>query len=108
MGIISLINKIAGAISDEIYTPKSFKDGQAFEDYVEEYLFPNNYYNLVEKTHNYQTNSRNYVESSLNPDFKFRDRYTGREFYVEAKFRANLYQVNYFGVMMTNLSAIIT
>lgn len=40
------------------------------------------------KTHNDQTNSKNYVESLLNADFKFRDRYTNREFYVEAKLRS--------------------
>jgi hypothetical protein len=91
MGLFSLINKIAEVISDEINTPQSFKDGQRFEDYVEEYLFISKYYDLLEKTHNYQTNSKHYVESSLNPDFMFRDRYTNREFYVEAKFRAHLY-----------------
>ncbi len=104
MGLISLISKIANVISDEIYTPKAFKDGQEFENYVEDYLFPNNYYDLLEKTHSYQTNSYNYVESSLNPDFKFRDRYTQREFYVEAKFRTGLYNNNLVWCTETQLA----
>ncbi len=92
MGILSLVSKIVTVISDEINTPESFKRGQQFEDYVEKYLFPPNYYDLTEKTHNYQTNSKHYVEASLNPDFKFRDRLTKKEFYIEAKFRTNFYK----------------
>ena len=92
MRLFSTLNKIADVISDAINTPESFKMGQEFEDYVKEHLFPPNYYNLLEMTHNYHTNHENYIESSLNPDFKFRDRYTKKEFYVEAKFRTNVYQ----------------
>lgn len=91
MRLFSTIAKIAEVISEAINTPESFKMGQEFEDYVQEYLFPNNYYDLLEKTHNYHENSKSYVEASLNPDFKFRDRYTKKEFYVEAKFRTNVY-----------------
>jgi hypothetical protein len=91
MRLFSTLNKIADVISDAINTPESFKMGQEFEDYVEKYLFPKSHYDVLEKTHNYQTNSRNYVEASLNPDFKFRDRYTKKEFYVEAKFRTSIY-----------------
>ncbi|HZH96110.1 MAG TPA: hypothetical protein VEY06_09505, partial [Flavisolibacter sp.] len=32
-----------------------------------------------------------YVQSSLKPDFKFRDRLTKKEFYIEAKFRSGSY-----------------
>ena len=92
MSLFSLIGKIANVISDEIHTPESFKKGELFENYIEQYLFPVQYYDLLEKTHNYSSNSRHYVESSLKPDFKYRDRYTAREFYIEAKFRTDLYQ----------------
>ncbi|HTE01715.1 MAG TPA: hypothetical protein VK668_20645 [Mucilaginibacter sp.] len=92
MGLLSILTGIADVISNDINTPESFKQGQKFENYVEEYLFPNSYYDVLEKTHSYQTNSKSYVESSLNPDFKFRDRYTKKEFYVEAKFRTNVYK----------------
>src|SRR5690606_14510667 len=43
------------------------------------------------KTHDYGTNKSDYIESSLNPDFKFRDKKSGKEFYVEAKWRAGYY-----------------
>lgn len=86
-----MLGKIGDTIVDHITTPESFKMGEEFEKYVEEYLFPKTYYDLVERTHDYRTNSKNYVETSLNPDFKFRDKRTKKEFYVEAKFRTNLY-----------------
>jgi hypothetical protein len=71
----------------------SFNVGEAFEDYVQNYLFPPGEYNLVEKTHSYKTNYRRYVEASLKPDFKFRSKTTGSLFYVEAKYRSNAYEV---------------
>jgi hypothetical protein len=92
MGLLSIINKIADVISDEINTPESFKKGQKFEDYVEKYLFPHSHFEVIEKTHNYKTNSQGFIEASMNPDFKFRDRYTKKEFYLEAKFRTSMYQ----------------
>lgn len=75
---------------DEATTPESFKIGEKFEQYVRDYLFIDNYYDILERTHNYNTN-KDYVRSSLKPDFKFRDRWTKKEFYVEAKFRTGLY-----------------
>jgi hypothetical protein len=92
MRLLSIIGKIADVISDEINTPESFHKGEDFEKYVEQYLFPKSHYDLLEKTHNYQTNSQNYVEASLKPDFKYRDRFTKKEFYVEAKFRTSDYK----------------
>lgn len=76
---------------DEANTPASFKVGEAFEDYVRKFIFIDRYYTLVERTHNYHINSNDYVESSLKPIFKFRGNWTGRDFYVEAKFRTGLY-----------------
>lgn len=92
MRLLSIIGKIADVISDGINTPESFLRGEDFEKYVEDYLFLKSHYELLEKTHNYQTNSKNYVEASLKPDFKYRDRVTKKEFYVEAKFRTSDYK----------------
>jgi hypothetical protein len=91
MGIISILGKGIQAMIDEAMTPESFKIGEQFEEYVREAIFTNTNYDLVERTHNYKSNSRDYVESSLKPDFKFRDRKTKREFYVEAKFITHSY-----------------
>jgi len=92
MGLRDILIGFAEVVKNDLTTKPSFKTGQKFEDYVLEHLFPRNYYDLVEKTHNYQTNKHQFVESSLKPDFKFRDRLTKKEFYVEAKFRTNIYQ----------------
>ncbi|MBK8808295.1 MAG: hypothetical protein IPO21_17380 [Bacteroidales bacterium] len=35
---------------DEAMTPESFKEGQNFENYVRDYLFPETDYDLVERT----------------------------------------------------------
>jgi hypothetical protein len=66
--------------------------GQKFENYVREYLFVDKYYDMIEKTHNYLENSKDFVEASMKPDFKLRDRWTKQEFYLEAKFRTGLYK----------------
>lgn len=91
MGFLSIIGKGIQAMIDEATTPESFKAGQKFEEYVREMLFIDRYFELVERTHNYSTNSKDYVQSSKKPDFKFRDKWTRQEFYVEAKFRTGLY-----------------
>lgn len=57
---------------------------------MENTIFTQSAYVLVEKTHSFYQNRWRFVESSKNPDFKFRDRKSGREFYVEAKFRSNI------------------
>ena len=91
MSFLSIIRTGLNAMIEEANTPESLKRGLQFEDYVQEYLFPKSYYDVLEKTHNYQTNSKSYVEASLNPDFKLRDRFNKKEFYLEAKFRSGFY-----------------
>ncbi len=90
MGLLSILSKGLQAMIDEARTPQSFKTGEQFENYVREFLFIDNYYDILERTHDYKTN-QDYVQSSLKPDFRFLDRWTKKEFYVEAKFRTSLY-----------------
>lgn len=66
----------------------SFRIGTAFENYLEKKIFPKEYFDVLHKTHSYEQNSDRYVESSNNPDFKFRCKKTKRVFHVEAKFRS--------------------
>jgi hypothetical protein len=75
----------------KITKEESFKKGEEFEQYVRDHLFTKEKYVIVERTHNYETNSKDFVESTLKPDFKFRNVGTKSEFYVEAKWRQNLY-----------------
>ena len=91
MGLFAILGKGLKAMVDEATTPASFRIGQKFEDYVRHVLFVEKYYDVLERTHDYNSNKRDYVESSLKPDFKFRDKWNKNEFYIEAKFRTGLY-----------------
>ena len=84
---MNLISRIFKAVTVEITTPESFIKGEDFEKYVRDFLFPINDYTLIHKTHNYNSNQEDYIESSLKPDYQFRDKKNGLEFYVEAKWR---------------------
>lgn len=90
MSIFSAIGKGITSAIEDFKKPQSFKDGDEFEKYVQEVMFPKRIYDLLEKTHSYTENKNQYVKSSLNPDFKFMDKSTKKMFYVEAKFRTTL------------------
>ncbi len=70
---------------DEAVTPGSFRTGRESENYVRRNLFPEKKYTCVERVPDFDRHD--FVESSLKPDFRFREKSSGREFYVEAKFR---------------------
>jgi hypothetical protein len=61
--------------------------GEIFERYVREKLFDRTNYDLVDRSLPFTTSIEHFAESALKPDFRFRDVKTGKEFYVEAKFR---------------------
>jgi len=90
MGLFSILGKGIQAMINEATTPESFRKGEKFENYVLDYLFIQKHYDMLERTHSYNTN-RDFVQSSLKPDFKFLDRWTNKAFYVEVKFRTSLY-----------------
>ena len=50
------------------YNQESFNKGQAFEDYVEQVLFPASHYELLHKTNSFDQNSQRYVGDSRKPD----------------------------------------
>lgn len=87
MGLFSLLEKGLTLL----FKPKTFTTGEHFENYIPRRIFPNKYYELLQRTHGYNVKTKNYVPSS-NPDFKFRDRRTSKIFYVEAKYRKNFYE----------------
>lgn len=74
------------------YTPESFKKGQQFEEFVEKNIFTEDRYELITRTNSYEQNNSRFAEDTLKPDFKFRCKETGQEFWVEAKYRSELYQ----------------
>jgi hypothetical protein len=91
MSFFKKVAKGIQAFTNEVNKPDSFIKGEAFEDYVRKFIFPKSDYDLVHRTHDYNSNNGDYVESSLKPDFKFRDKKNGNEFYVEVKWRRGSY-----------------
>jgi hypothetical protein len=91
MSFFKKVAKGIQAFTNEVNKPDSFIKGEAFEDYVRNKIFPKTDYDLVHRTHNYNSNNGDYVESSLKPDFKFRDKKNGKEFNVEVKWRMGVY-----------------
>jgi hypothetical protein len=87
MSTFKKIVRIAKAAINEASKPESFVKGEEFEAYVRKYMFTKDNYKLLHQSHDHGVNSKDYVESSLLPDFKFQDLKTGRIFYVECKFR---------------------
>ena len=88
MGLLSLPFKLWRVLAG---TPRSFTIGEKFEYYARKYLFTGGSYELLQKTHSYKTRKKNYVPSA-DPDFKFRDRRTGRLFYIETKYRSSFFK----------------
>lgn len=92
MGIFDSIKKAARTFVEDLNTPESFKKGQKFEDFTREVIFSIDRYKLIKKTHDYKQNNSDYVQDSLEPDFKFECMDTQKQFYVESKFRTWFYQ----------------
>ncbi|MFH1031409.1 MAG: hypothetical protein V1767_02430, partial [Chloroflexota bacterium] len=89
MDIISKVIRGAKGAMDAINKPESYVKGDAFENYIRKNLFVKDRYDLVQKTHDYTTNKGDFVENTKEPDFKFRSIKTGKEFFVEAKYRSS-------------------
>jgi hypothetical protein len=85
-------SKIAKYAWDEISKPEGFKKGDEFEDYIRKHLFTKDRFTLLHRTHDYATNKNDYIENTKEPDFKFRAIKTGKEFWVEAKYRSTYYE----------------
>lgn len=68
---------------------KAFKDGEKLEDYVQEYFFPPDLYEMIHRTPDALTNARRFVRSSTYPDFQFEVKGTRIRFWVECKLRSN-------------------
>jgi len=65
----------------------NFEIGKAFEDYALR-LFPRENFNIIHKTVGGADLDGRFTEDCVYPDYKFRDRTTGRTFWVECKYRS--------------------
>lgn len=91
MSFLRSLEKGIKAFTNEAAKPESFYKGEAFEEYIRQFTLPTKDYDLLHKTHDYNNNKKDFVESSLYPDYLFRDKRTGKEFFVEVKFRNGFY-----------------
>jgi hypothetical protein len=89
MGLFSKVTKL---VWDEISKPESFKKGDEFEEYIRKHLFTKDKFIILQRTHDYGTNKDDYIENTKEPDFKFKAIRTGKEFFVEAKYRSRYYE----------------
>jgi len=80
------------AFFQEIFKPESFVKREAFENYVRNKIFPLSNYHLIYKTPNYNENRKDYIETTLYPDFMFREKDSDKSFFVEAKWRNGEYR----------------
>ena len=61
--------------------------GEEWEKEVREHFFEAEDYDIIAKTHSFEENRKDFVKSSLDPDYKLQCKLTSREFYVECKAR---------------------
>ena len=81
---------------------KTFEIGEQFEKFLEENVFLKEDYDLIHRTNTYEQNKNRYAEETMRPDLKFRDKKSGAEFYVEAKYRSRFNNEDMVEVLSQN------
>jgi hypothetical protein len=89
---MNVVTRVLRAAINEAVKPKTFVKGDEFEAYLRRVIFPASRYDLVDRSHSYTANREDFIERSKEPDFRFRNRASGTEFYVEAKYRSVFYR----------------
>ena len=89
---MNVIARAMQAAWNEARKPIGYVKGDEFENFVRKAIFPDSYYVLLSKTHDYITNKADFVAASKEPDFKFKSRASGKEFYVEVKYRYGFHE----------------
>jgi len=91
MDILDKVIRAGQKAIEEFKKPDSHVKGDDFEYYVEDYMFFKDNYKLIHKTQDYTANKNRYIEESKEPDYKFKSIKTGKEFFVEAKYRSRFH-----------------
>ena len=89
---MSVINRALKAAWKELKKTASYVKGDEFERYIRANLFPPASYVLLHKNHDFFTSQDFDIESSKEPDFKFKSQTNGIEFFVEAKYRSHFFR----------------
>lgn len=87
MGLFSKIAKVVEILTED----ESVEKGNDFENYVAS-LFDNRYFSIVQWSTDITRKHDKFVESDAGPDFTIRYIPNNEIFYVECKFRSNLYE----------------
>jgi|SRR5882724_7763437 len=74
---------------DYFWKNQSIQSGEDFEDDVADEFFPDDIYEMLHRTHDFNTNRKRFIRSSLHPDFQFEIRDSNIQFWVECKHREN-------------------
>ena len=88
MGVLA---RIAKAAINEVNKPETYVKGDEFEDFVRKHIFPASSYEMLSRTHDYNFNKDDFIQSSKEPDFKFKARIKDKTFFVEAKYRSKYF-----------------
>jgi hypothetical protein len=83
---MSVLTLAPEAVRDEVGELESYNSGNEFGEFVRKNLFPESHYVLVKKTPDNSFDEEEFFESPREPNFKFRTRRNGNEFYVEVKY----------------------
>lgn len=93
----SLLNRACESINDfkPFKNQSAWSKGDDFENFVAKQFHKNNDYTVVNWTGDKMRKYNVYVESDSGPDLKIRHEPTQEEFYIECKYRSNLYNGKY-------------
>jgi hypothetical protein len=72
-------------------TPEPFMKGANIEKYTRDNVFTGAHFKMIHKPFSNTDIQHDITENLLKPAFRFRDKQTGTEFYLETKFRTSLY-----------------
>ena len=72
-------------------TPEPFRKGANFEKYTRDNVFTGAHFKMIHKLFTNIDIQHSISEEYLKPAFRFRDKQTGTDFYLETKFRTSLY-----------------
>lgn len=72
---------------EEEYRRAMYRRGNDFEDYVRD-MFPDDKFKLIHRTPTNDETGGRYVHSMIYPDLRFKERSTGKRFWVEVKYRS--------------------
>jgi hypothetical protein len=88
---VGVLARIAKAALNEVNKPETYVKGDEFEDFVRKHIFPSNSYEVLSRTHDYNSNKNDFIQSSKEPDFKFKAKINDKIFFVEAKYRSKYF-----------------